>query len=353
MKVGILTFFKNQNYGALLQCYALQSYLSKLNINCLILNYYSISKPQTNIVNLLKHELAKKDNNKINNACETFRKNYLNLTKELKKNELSKFVKDYDAIIVGSDQVWNQNYIYDDFTFFLDFPEFPIKKISYAASLGNNKFNDDLEKTTMDLLKNFNYISLREDTSINYLRKEINKDIIECIDPVFLLNKNQWLNLLSKRKKKEKYILYFAVQNKSPKVVKNFAKQIKKSIPMELIYLSTSSPSFRNINIKHASVCSPLDFLNLLYYAEFIITDSFHGTAFSIIFEKQFWVVSDILYKDRIFNLLKKTNLTDRFIDKDSIFEKHNSINWNIAHSKLNKAIDDSKIFLQAALNRD
>ena len=359
-KIGIITYHFAQNYGSVLQCYALQEYLKSKKYDVSIINFVSDVQKQNNsfarglkgkIKSIIFFPLRRERMNKLNKFID-FRNKNLNETYHVSNlYDLKELIinQSYDIIISGSDQVFNPNI--NDYNEAFVFP-FKTKaiKIAYAASLGNAKENE-LNKIREYLL-DFRKISLREKTDKKIFENVTNiKTTITC-DPVFLLTKKEWQDRIDhiniEYDISKKYLLcYFIHKNYMSKAIK-IARQIAKARNLKLICINAGYDlhSFSNETIVG---CGPNDFLKLFALADFICTDSFHGTSFSIILNKDFLCIDTKNNKkdNRRKDLLEKMGLLSRlqYVEDDII---KNNIS---GYAKVNKTIDtyssESKKFLE------
>ena len=346
MKIGILTFHKAYNYGAILQTYALYKTLKNFNVECEVIDYCPKSTStisfKQKIKKLLKHFYEKK---KIQ-AFTVFSKNITFTNKEYHNieelNDLD--IQNYfDKYIVGSDQVWNKNIIKNDYAYFLDFVKEPKKKYSYAASIGNVNFSADVQKIYEQKLMDFSLISIREQSSKKILKYLDNENIKVVSDPTLLLDKYDWLKITSRRLINKKYAFLYTIG--VPDNLVKYAKKICKEKNLILINSKKSRAFFRNLN--------PSDFLSFIYNAEYVFTNSFHGTCFSIIFEKQF--VTEVNLKTnsintRSFDLLKKLGLTNRDMN-DISFKIDDKIDYDSVEKIKTEFKNESIDFLNKIIN--
>lgn len=366
MKIAILTFHRACNYGAVLQAYALQTALNDITgVDASILDYNSPgvyelysqfgllkrkAKPIKNwtLLALMFGPIAKR-----NRCFADFRKRFFRVEgRNLSRDELPRAIRDYDCVIVGSDQVWNAELTGADDTFLLDFLPDTVRRLSYAASVGKQTLTDaEMEKITV-LLEKFETISLREPTFVPDFEKRLPDKKIRCdVDPVFLLRADQW-RTLARRKKQEPYVLYFTLgSGKEALPTKEFAKQLAKEKGLRAVYFSADSRWFRFRDLEHYPISAPEDFIGLIDGAEYVVTSSFHATAFSIILHKPFFVDAGVAYHGRIQNLLEMTGLTDRGLRAGSLSGTPNPIDWEQVDAHLAEAIADSKEYLRAVVN--
>lgn len=307
-KTGILTYHKANNLGAVLQAYALQKTLNEnLNQNAEIIDYDNgnFSEYGKNIIKNVYYFIKSKGFN-------NFRKNKLILSKKYNKGNIIDANKEYSSIITGSDQVWNLSCSKNDYNYFLEFVNDNVKRIAYAASVGNYKYNLEELKSIEKELRKFYKISIREQDSLKIF-KNMNLDISITPDPVFLLKKEEWMKIVPKRLYKKKYIFVYLIQEDVN--VMKAAEQYAKENNCEIIS--------NKKNIKFILNNSPEKFLSWIYYADAIFTNSFHGTAFSLIFEKK--LGADICLKNgkinnRIENILKSTSNEKCIIEGKNIY---------------------------------
>ena len=359
MKVGILTFQQAINYGAVLQLYALQKTIQKLGVDSEVINYispklkkdYKIIRYNDGLKNLLASIFAAKAFYERKRRFKLFENKYLNLTDELYfKEDLSKICNRYDYIITGSDQVWNYSITGTDSTYMLDFVEDSDKKISYAASFGVAQIPDELKVWYKNLLQDFKAISVREKHGQKIFKDICNREITVTLDPTLLLDKYDWENFCCNFKDKDKYILVYSLRNSN--LLNSLAKNLKTETGYNLIVLN---PRVRYMYTKDSrAIIGPEEFVDLFFNAEYVLTDSFHGTAFSINFNKKFLCELNTdknNVNSRLESLFNLLNLKNRTIDSlqklDKIYDTidYNNIN-NILNTERRKSINYLKMSL-------
>lgn len=292
--IGTMTFHQSDNYGAVLQAYALQKCIDELGFNTKVINYYSegiahwnrqISiKDGLSLYNIKNYIWQRLNRNKRKNF-ELFRSK-LRLTSPYTKENIKNVLEETDRIIVGSDQVWNCDCTHEDYTYMLDFlpDDFPF--YSYAASFGYSDIPEKYKEKTISLLKRFNGITVREQKAVAIIEKYLGISVPVVADPVLLLDKEKWDQLI--RPIEKRYIFVYQAE-KQPELIE-LAKNIAKKRKCPIYIVSTVWRGTAGRNVKNVSDCSPEMFLSYLKNAEVVITNSFHGTAFSILFNKDFWV---------------------------------------------------------------
>ncbi len=359
MKIGILTFHRSHNYGAVLQAYASKTYLNSKNIGTVrLIDYepyrrkfmYAIFSVEVlksltfrqKINYIIRHNpiwmWRKKCRRK---AFSTFYENYL--CPLWNKNEK------LDVIVYGSDQIWNVDSNTDFSTFdacyYGDSTLSAKRKITYSASMGKIQTNEEFDEFVRCNMPNFNSLSVREKDLEEYIKRVIpNINIRTTVDPVFLLSKSKWEELIPQTLPHKKYILVYNLN--SIKEIELLARKIKNETGYEIkrLTIDVSTFNFRN----DLDTASPLDFLWLIKNAEYIITSSFHGVAFSIIFQKS-------LYASlpgrglRIKSLLKTAGLESRWFD-DYLNIDSTPINWESVNDNMSKVISHSKDYLDNAI---
>lgn len=321
MKVGILTFHNVTNYGGVLQCFALQKALSKVEYDVEVIDYtneyfkkyYSpFFVQEKNIRKFVYMIYAFRQKRNRNRKFKEFREKWLHLSdRAFDKNSIAQADDIYDAIITGSDQVWNLNLTKGDENYLLPFCK-KARKISYAASFGFSQMPKALEKTYVKDLQGYAAMSVREESAAEMVNDLMGIKPMVQIDPVFLLTKDEWKTLLKGEARvhgKEYICVYKINESRTYKLAQKLSQLT--SLPVVTIKADKTCPS-EFIKLREAS---PIDFLNAISNAKYVITDSFHGTAFSILFEKNFISCSDERKDNRntrIVNILNCFRLTNR-----------------------------------------
>ena len=327
MKIGVLTFHGSYNYGSVLQAYALQTYIEKLasqtGIRCEyeILNYRPAeqkklyAKPQLSSVrNLVKRLMYEPYRGKLDEQgrkFETFIGQYLNITREFTDSEmLPSFTEKYDVLLAGSDQIWNVRA--RDFTYGYLFEGCTSHKVSYAASLGPLEIDwsqYDKERYVSDL-KEFERISVREEKS----REQLNKICpdLSCethIDPTLLLDARDWRALSSGMNVNDgNYILFYCLEPRAEHLKAAESLSQKTGLPVVATKYRGKADYFNHFMKLYDA--GPCDFISLIDNAAIVLTSSFHGVAFSLLFQKPFYVLDGSI-DGRIHDLLKLSGALD------------------------------------------
>lgn len=361
-KVGIITIHYGINYGSVLQAYALQDYLVRLNHDVEIINYipyryqkdrkFSLKKRGKFSIKEFAYQMLTLQKKKNNLALfDSFLSNHTMIKEEVYSlNELSVNYADYDALIVGSDQVWNSDYNQGiDTAYYLSFASPSTKKIAYAASCGKEDYTCQEWSEINDLLYDFNAISLRESSMVELFRqKGINCEFV-C-DPVFLLSESDWLRIAdSNMQINEDYLLIYCLDSDKEELIR-LGKIISKKRGLKTVLVSYYAISPCKEVDYSLEGCSPEMFLHLMKRASFVVTNSFHGTAFSIVFNRQFIVTKRKKYNSRIDSLLNTFDLMERYVDLDEVEILKEDIDYQMVNEIKESFVNQSKQFLKDSI---
>lgn len=340
-KIAIISFHSADNYGAVLQNYALQKSIQELGHKVLTIDYQCdeinkiYSKPiisgklRGRVWDLFNTYFWKERRQKFSK----FREKYLTLSEECDADSLKNLADCYDVYITGSDQVWNYRIIGSanvdayGLGFVIQRPRF-----AYAASAGSGEIDS---KKLMDLIKSFDGITVREKSLQTYLGTQNVQSEVVC-DPVFLLNKEQWMQLVRPAKRKNYIFLYYLDSNQelARAVAEKAARCNAKQICVASI-ITRKSCTYRY----QAYGDGPLEFLSDIYYSDMVIASSFHATALAIIFEKEFIAIPHKKTGNRVVDLLDSLGLSDRIIQDECDLEKINllsPIDYKDVRKKMN-----------------
>ena len=352
------------NYGSALQAYALQHYISKLGYDAELIDYVfpngSRKKQQTlkqKILSIIKKLLSGgfiKEH-----RFKKFYDNYYILSKKqyITPDELKKANLQYDIYMTGSDQVWNPIHIKNDFSFFFPF-KIPnsSRKVSYAASISVSRLDDSLKPTFKKLLESYSSISVRESSGVVIIEDLLGRKAEHVCDPTLLLTKDEWSDLVKDREVpyEKPYILVYILSyayNPYPEI-NNIIDIIQQKLGLHLIILDGRLKDFKRKNATVIKNAGPLEFINLVKNSSFIITTSFHGTAFALNFGVPFYsVIKDYSgVDDRMLDLLKKTQNEDKAILYTKVLNRDNEINMDI--NDIENFRKSSEQCLQKILNR-
>ena len=349
MKVSIITRHGVGNYGSLLQSMATQNILNILGFESEIINY---RRNDEDYLNLTKTQLASKpewNKNYIKRfiyrllrepesilagkSFDKWRNKYLKLTQKYTEYEqLQKMPPQADIYMTGSDQVWGAIGSDDyDKAYFLDFVSEDKKRIAYAASFGKTNFTEDIINSYSEWLSRYDSISVREKSAVEIIKNMGLGEVSQVLDPTLLITSDEWSEYIDSEIR-GKYVLVYQLHKN--KLLDRYAIEFAKKADLPLLRIS---PSIHQINRGGKFVYLPDvgKFLSYIKNAEYMITDSFHGTAFAINFNTQFVDILPGKTKTRNQSILELTGLTDRiltnaddfgFIDKKIDFTRVNTI---------------------------
>ena len=346
-RCGILTYHFAVNYGAVLQCYALRSSLNANGIRSEVINYVSNKQNNNNslyrkgygIKGLVKNVILLPFHVTRSRRRKRFREfvndrildNETNIITSLE--ELKDFVENqYEYVISGSDQVFNPNINDFNMAFFFPFKT-SVTKIAYAASTGGATLQELM--AFKEYIDDFDTITSRENTTTDVLKKITTKRINEVCDPVFLLTKNEWKQIVSDVKA-QKYLLCYFVKTTDIKRKMETAEKIAKENGLQVLLLSARISKY-NFSCRVVSDAGPIEFVSFLANADYICTDSFHGTSFSLIFNKPFSTFErrEDAADGRKTNILQSVNALERIYYLGDEWHKPKEIDYAEVNQKL------------------
>ena len=387
MKIRIASCYFIYNYGSLLQAFALQQYLEnqgyevenisiegiKRELDKIKIKYYIKEAKDISVVLNKAGRVVQAVRRKIDkgyNKClmqrhlkmDMFVKEKIYLTKKFNsKEEMAEYVKDSYAVVLGSDQLWLPSNVVADY-YTLSFVPDEVNKIAFATSFGVSSIPKQMNQQYKDFLERFQSLSVRESTGQRIISDIANRECALVCDPTMLLSKKEWENAFPVDEIiKEPYIFcYFLGTIKEHRVI---AKELKKRTGLKLVGLLHSEQyvkcdagytDYAPFNI------GPEEFVNLIRGAQFILTDSFHGTVFSILNNKQFITFTrhsdneKLSTNSRIYNLLNIFNLEDRMWTNESDYWElvNKKIKYDDIEKKLESFRNQSKTFLEEALSK-
>ncbi len=369
MKIGILTFHYVDNYGAVLQTYALYRYLTSLGCTVEIIDYNNSShrKKSTKKLSLIRTAIWSNIRKLIfgtkkHEGFELFRINKLNISSQKQINtklEMIDFLKDgkFDYIFVGSDQVWNPKITGADSSYLLDIDNLPIQRVAYAASIGKSSVDNEWLKRLVEQIKGYKAVSVREKTAVNVIKMAgYDRKISVVADPVFLLDSTLWSEVAAQDDIPSNYILCYIMpgDNLIETNIEQTAKLMSKEHGLKLVFLGRREYKYFKKDGEDYIYASPELFLELFKNAGMILTNSFHGTAFSIIFQKNFYsFVNTNLSPERqlgsrIIDLLEICGLSSRC--SNSIVHEFSSIDYEIVNNCVRGFVDKSEKFISESL---
>lgn len=366
MRVAVVTWTKFNNYGTFVQAYALKEIIKELGHEVKILDDNLIwpeninnDFPKKNIIkkivtypfdfkNRKKYQLLNEENNKKEVKFIEFKDKYLSID----DNSYDyRYLNDYyDAFICGSDQIWDMTDKVFCKHYYLDFVNDNNLKISYAPSCGKTTDSKNKHQLISNLLRNFDSISVREETGRDLLQNFTDKNISVVLDPTCLIDVKSWDLIASKRLIKEKYLFCYFLGNKT--WYRNYALKVAKEKKIKLVILSKLDID-KDSPYLYSDITGPKEFISFIKYADYVITDSFHGVLFSIKYEKQFMAVKRFDEKSsynqnfRLDDFLKRINLKDYHISEEKQLPL---IDYKKINIRYNELIEESKNYLINAL---
>ncbi|MFI3227801.1 MAG: polysaccharide pyruvyl transferase family protein [Clostridia bacterium] len=367
MKIGILTFHNAHNYGATLQAFALRTILREMGHDTHIINYRNdylekrydaklhLTIGKREIINPFKWLGVVKRYYSNKFAQDEWSKQYANfksfINEIILENNISSINKEelsllpYDVFICGSDQIWNAGITNGlDSAYFLEF-QTNAKKISYAASIAHKQIIKNEKEYFKQALSDFDYISVREESAVITLKEIVSKKISVTLDPTLLLDVSAYDNLLADNQEKDKYIfVYFISENKE---LMECAEHIAQEMGYKLVELHYYLQK-NLIGHNQRADLGPREFLTYMKNAEFILTNSFHGTVFSMLYHKKFYSVYG--QDERKDNILNAVNLQSRHIKNKDEIDLNSIIDYEKVDKYLEEYRNDSLEFLDYAI---
>lgn len=365
MKIKTITCQNVNNHGANLQAYALMHYLETLGNDVEIINYcpeyfkhfrpfvcsnpmfeknaiikflYLSAKFPGRVISYLKYLKSPRKAN-----FELFRSKYYKLTDMYESfDELKTNPPKADLYIAGSDQIWNTMMNNGkDPAYYLQFAPAGCITATYAASFSVSEIPEELKKQTRKYIDSIDFVSVRENSALDILEDLGIQNSCAVLDPVFLLDKNQWKKLESDIILDERYVLVYDFEGTD--TVKNFAVEYAKRNNLKIYSLYNNGYCDKNFEDYGPDV-----FLSLIKNAEFIVSNSFHATAFSLIYEKEFCVIKrQEGINSRMVDLLDSVGIDDRIVDN---YQDFNLIDYKSVKEKLEIQVEKSKGYLNKVL---
>lgn len=370
MRIGIITHQLFSNYGGILQAFALQKVLTGMGHEPEVVQFRQDAKISfaKKVIAYPKRALDKYIFRKPNVEIR-FEKKWNRLRREMTKN-VTPFIEnnikcriydgfknineyDFDVLVVGSDQVWRTKYYSNIGTSFFDFAEsWKIKRISYAASFGIDYWDyspHDTEKCK-SLIRKFDAVSVRESSGIKLCKKYLGyDDAVLVLDPTMLLPKEIYQELSDKQRYNYSGGLFYYILDKSKEktnVVQYLSK--KMSLPAFSVNSEIENPNAPLEERIHPAI---EEWLQAFDKSKFVVTDSFHGTVFAILFHKEFVVISNSKRGNaRLFSLLALFGLEDRMVSEEGDLDALETIDYHIVDEKLKQYRETSLSFLRTAL---
>ena len=355
MRIFVITNSNINNYGATLQAFALQRKLVELGTDPYVLR--KVDPPKSKLQKLKafltpKEYYTLRDNLNIRKSRKLYIKKNAKLNVFYNSNiknkichsmeEAAVLTSGVDVMIAGSDQIWSPTaHMLSEFTT-LQFGGEYIRRYSYAASVGATSYDETSAQILKDGLKRFSSISVRESSTVDLVSSLTGKDVHQNIDPTLLFDEHFWNDYAAERLIEKPYVFVYILRPEP--LTLNVAKEVAKQTGKELYVISNRVIDGVN-NITDAGV---EDWLSYIKYADYVVTNSFHGTAFSVLFKKQFLSVSIAGSGMRVSDFLDSVGLRNRIVESlDSLLEIQKSIDWDKVETLLNRYREDSVNYIK------
>lgn len=368
--IGIITIHKINNYGSVLQAYALQCVCEALGYDVEIIDYNFPNEQHKNnkfsdasdfqtkeprLMRLLFAGALLKQHKGIAEFVQKYQ--HLSSYSYASPAMLRSLPPQYDIYITGSDQLWSPRYCNGDPAFMLHFAPDSALKISYAASVGSKCIPEELHPLYKELLGRYKYIGVREKSGIEIINDVVEKDAKMVLDPTLLLNKDEWNRIASPRRQvKKKYILCYFLNysfNAFP-YVDELAEHMQQQTGYEIVRVARPPHKLKFNHVRYEVGASPEEFLALVRDAEMVLTTSFHGTAFAVNYGKPvLTIVQDKNASDsRQVSLMNSLGLDNHILSIVEPFPTKESAIYDVENEQrqLETLRQESKKFLIDAL---
>lgn len=366
LKIGIVTTHYALNYGAVLQAYALQKFLNNNGYECEIIDYRpnkavygrsiyrksnTLKMLAVNMYTFFNSDIKRRHSEKVELFNDFIKKNIpLSNNKYYNEDDFKK-LKEYDFFICGSDQIWNLN-LMDDNIFFLPFKTlYPDSKfIAYAPSIAETLTANQM-KEIGSRIGHFDYLSIRELESEKALSAIIDRKITTVVDPIFLLDEIEWGQITSLNTMKDEYIACYFLG--IDQIAVDTVKKLRELTGYKVINMGFDLKGKLHSDIEMSN-SSPAEFVSMIRNASFVCTNSFHATAFSILFNKPFLTIKHSTRNLRMDNLFRLMKISDRVISTDndlSSITVDKIFHQTQYEQRLKQQIENSKQYLFEALS--
>ena len=367
MKIGIITMHRVLNYGSALQAFATQWILESLGFESEIIDYeYKGIKKKKTLRNRLIHgavcireALRGFPQKRKQRRFESFYSKYYRLTKEYyTENSIKQRSPLYDVYISGSDQIWNPRFAGNDVNFMLAFAPSKKPRISFASSFATDIIDEAHAKLYAPLLNMYDVISVREQSGVEIVKTLTGKDASVCCDPTLFLSNDirHKLSAQSAISFKFRYILVYGLYymfDPYPYLY-DIINSVSRQLNCRVVYLDGRNADLFKTNAKVVSDAGPCEFLWLFEHADFVITTSFHGTVFSLLYDKPFYSVVDKSAQtdSRITSLCKLAKAERSLIDYKESPSLDNILSLKGDCVALDKFKEESLLYLKSNLNK-
>lgn len=351
MKIGIVTFPRAINYGTSLQAAALRAVLlrggndvafcehqcERIDSSNALFDLKRITDLKYTIAHLCNLPMAVKRKQ----AFGDFWKKYFQFSADP--------LESYDAVVTGSDQVWNYNLTDHDLFYYLDFDKKDTKKVAYAASFGLSSVPAEQHEQLRPLLEDFDHLSVRENTAAKIVNDICGHEIARTVlDPTLLLDREQWREMSDPAIQGGGYIYVYTVFNSD--TLWDFAEELSRKTGLPIRTVSYSC--FHKRNAQYSFIAGPAQWLSYMLGADYVVTNSFHGMAFSVNFQKRFFYElppASSGVSSRLADMAEKYGLQEREIRRA---EPDRAIDWEKVNEQLEKDRQDSMAFIQEFIQK-
>lgn len=324
--VGIVTWHCMLNVGSNLQAYGLFSAIEKLGYRASFINYRLPRQRENPVIAKAKDLFSYVADShpdfvpaRFHYGARSFQRQLFRQTKAAYcEEDLAPFGMSFDVYVSGSDQIWNPKKF--DPVYMLSFVRNGKPKMSYASSVGAESIPDELKVQYKELLSDYRHISVREDNASAYLSDLLCKEVLHVLDPCFLLEEVEWHALERQLYAPDRYVFCYLI-GKNEKYRRDIVELAKRS-GLQMVAYTWDSRDAEWADIYHSRL-DPREFIYLLRNADVVMTDSYHGMVFSLIFERQFVPFLRFSRADaknensRVFSLLRQLSLTDLLVDEE------------------------------------
>ena len=370
MKIGILSPYCSQNYGTVLQAFAFAKVLQNKGVECAYLPwglfklsnwgrftfllrhplflYYQKRNKEHNRNDLSYDFLKEPDFQEIINKNEKFVEENIPVdSQKFYLDNLSTALKYYKKLVVGSDQTWCPDSLYQYSPYYLPDIKSKGKKFAYACSMGTLHVNNQFRKFLKKKLKSFDLLSCREESNAEMLSNLLGREVPSVLDPTLLLNRNEWHGYMTPMEMPDKFILCYILGEKE--CVGQYASELGKRKGLPVFFIMTRPSSCKNENVIKGVGTS--EFLWLIDKCQFLVTDSFHGTIFALNFHRN--VMSFDKHEGnsydngRIEDVLAKFGLSNHYLNSAKYVEPA-----NIDYTKVDSILDNMRKLSMDYINR-
>ncbi|MBR4989173.1 MAG: polysaccharide pyruvyl transferase family protein [Bacteroidaceae bacterium] len=358
-KVAFLTIHVGFNFGSVLQSIATKRIIESLGYSPILINYIPdrvtyaryFNRMFSGIIPFVKKAINLPNFIRNNRVYGSYLSKYCTLSSPIyDKDDFAKKCPLADFYVTGSDQVWNSkhNEGFNDRYYFAQLPKEAVR-VSFASSIGETSLSEEHTKKIRELLSNYKAISVREE-SAKKLIEDMGLQATHLLDPTFMLKREEWKDYMNPRIVNEDYLLIYTPYNTvDKKAIFDTARAIAKEKGLKIVTFSWNwqNDKMADRTIKYAS---PGDFLSLMYHADYVVTNSFHGTAFSVNLNKQFCVFMPSAFSTRISSIIELCGLQDRMVSENiSIEQLQEQIDYTTVNGRLDTERLKSIEFLKQA----